>query len=63
MDCNLKNWRGKKLCQFVARYDRKFQPHVRKIWGWTSDEIEALKETIYVRDVCVRCGKTIERQA
>lgn len=60
MECERKNkwWRG---CRFEARYDRVFPLHARHIHSILPATLEACKETRYVCDVCIRCGKTIER--
>ena len=53
-------------CSFEARYDRiPPEPTVDPVLGFpfyvSTMEIEARTKRIYVRDVCTRCGKTIER--
>jgi hypothetical protein len=55
-------------CRFEARFDR-YQPRVlteKEIyWLDVNDRVPALaaaSSTTYVRDVCVTCGRTIERQ-
>lgn len=48
-------------CNFEARHDRI--PTVNgeeALWLFT-DKLNAMQKRIYVRDVCTRCGKTIER--
>jgi hypothetical protein len=50
-------------CKFEGRYDR-VPPEQRKdiLEPWQSiGEINARTKRIYVRDVCVRCGKTVDR--
>lgn len=51
-------------CRFEARYDYG-APTILKtaapIVDSVCDQIEASKPRTYVRDVCVSCGKTIER--
>ena len=54
-------------CRFEARYDKtpaEFPDRLRKLGGDPGDFAEALegfRRVTYVRDVCVRCGRTIER--
>ncbi len=48
--------------QFEARYDIKMPGPAITPECVTAEVATALKETIYVRDVCITCGKTIERQ-
>lgn len=51
-------------CQFEARYD-KSEPKVGiavEYKGLAGGEfLERFRQVTYVRDVCVRCGKAIER--
>jgi hypothetical protein len=57
--------------KFQARFDRRWSTaindvltcdkDVTKIHGCTGEE-PYLKEEIYVKDVCVRCGDTIKRE-
>jgi hypothetical protein len=50
-------------CKFEPRYDLS-APDVsrfKKIDGPVAPVLEATKAKTYVCDVCVRCGKTIER--
>lgn len=62
MDCpRFNKWiRG---CKFEARYDEG-APAVNDATGFSDGVvrvIRASKSVTYVRDVCVRCGRTIER--
>lgn len=62
-DCPRKDkWIGP--CNFEARYDS--EPHngagFSKIANMTGSEaFLLLTKRVYVRDVCTRCGRTIER--
>lgn len=52
-------------CRFEARFDLpEFKPGNAQgtVYG-VLQMIEHSRAKIYVRDVCVRCGKTIEREA
>lgn len=59
MECTRKGkfWRG---CKFEPRYDRLFPPTLESLPGYPP-ALEALKEQVYVCDVCTRCGETIKR--
>lgn len=50
-------------CSFKPRYESG-PPDVRvKAWGPEAvDMLKAMRTQRYVRDVCVTCGKTIERE-
>lgn len=51
-------------CRFSPRYDKGPPSHARmeKVYPEQIPEIlEASKPITYVRDVCERCGKTVER--
>lgn len=51
-------------CKFEARYDSEMpspMPEMSMKRGDPSLALEALKSKIYVRDVCIRCGRTVER--
>lgn len=53
-------WIG--ACNFEARYDRMPPtPKESAMYILTNTRCEILTHRIYVRDVCTRCGKTIER--
>lgn len=52
MNCNHK---------FKPRYEYRF-PAWLKTHNFRTSNIESLKEEVYVRDVCVKCGQTIERE-
>ena len=65
-DCERKNawWRG---CRFEARYDAPAAefPAAFEFQGTAASMraiVEAKRPKTYIRDVCIRCGKTIERQ-
>jgi hypothetical protein len=62
-ECKLGLW-GAKPCRFEPRYDKspadlsRFQ----NLNGYGVPEVlETMRAKTYVRDVCVNCGKTIER--
>lgn len=65
-DCERKTWLGQPACRFEARYD--MAPAIRHFGGYQGPvegiplAIKASMNRTYVRDVCIRCGKTIERQ-
>lgn len=55
------SWFG---CKFEARYDTVPPDDVGHFKGTHAGliaTIQALSKRVYVRDICVRCGKTIER--
>lgn len=55
-------WRRKH--QFEARYDKSAADlgGTKSLNGYgVADVLETLRTKTYVRDVCVNCGKTIER--
>jgi hypothetical protein len=59
-DCPLVNrWFGH--CQYEPRYDFVLQGNIKMDVG-TPEMVEATKNRIYVRDVCTRCGRWIERK-
>jgi hypothetical protein len=50
--------------KFEPRYDRVDSPYTRTINTETINPkaiIEALKDKIYIYDICVRCGKTVRK--
>lgn len=56
-----------KGCKFEPRYDT-YSPtdalisQVNKQWALSEKDKELLSETqIYIQDICIRCGKVIER--
>ena len=52
-------------CYFEARYDLgepKFEGPVNYVGSDLKGVIDRHRAKSYVRDVCVRCGKVIERQ-
>ena len=56
-------WLG---CKFEPRYD-KSEPRWEGNFTYTgfsgAERLDQLRQITYVRDVCVRCGSTIERKA
>lgn len=49
-------------CRFQARYDFG-RPDLGRFKSIPTPEfIEALKPKTYIKDVCIRCGKTIKRE-
>lgn len=53
-------------CKLESRHDRiPPEPALDPVLGYlfyqSASEIEALTKLIYVRDVCTRCGKVVER--
>lgn len=52
-------------CKFVARYDSE-PKDIGQYNGSISafrELAEAMTKKVYVKDICVRCGKTIERKS
>lgn len=50
-------------CRFSPRYDQVGPLKYTSVESVTNAGMEAMKaRTTYVRDVCERCGRTIERQ-
>ena len=55
-------------CHFVARYD-EIPPSFETLEGMKTTvhgaemTFRALTKTIYVKDVCTRCGKDVKRQS
>ena len=54
-------------CCFEARYDKSAPDlprykHIKCNPGATTEFLDGHRTVTYVRDVCVRCGRTIERQ-
>ena len=63
--CQRKTVFGQPACRFEARYDRG----APAVPGMNVSDpsavpaiVESFKSQTYVRDVCIRCGRTIERQ-
>jgi hypothetical protein len=48
-------------CKFEPRYSRIPIKAEHAFWLIGQERIDSLAKRIYVRDVCVRCGKAIER--
>lgn len=60
-DCpRINAWRG---CKFEPRYDlgRCDLSGFSSVTNPSSANLERFRQKTYVRDVCVRCGRTIER--
>jgi cbb3-type cytochrome oxidase cytochrome c subunit len=59
-ECKATWWRA---CKFKPRYEQKIQEALAqqalKVRGCTVNEMFGVD--VYIRDVCERCGKTIER--
>lgn len=53
------SWRGQH--KFEPRYDEKMPEGMTEVSAIGFGVINRLKDKKYVRDVCVRCGETIER--
>jgi hypothetical protein len=54
---------GRPACRFEARYDEgaaQLPPNVSRIHD--AETLRAFRPKTYVRDVCPRCGRTIERE-
>src|SRR5260221_14062069 len=53
-------------CLFEARYD-KGEPKLTHDFSYTGSSgaarLEQFRQSTYIRDICVRCGKAIERAA
>lgn len=49
--------------RFEARFDEERPIDIKASSGGWVNYSGALPKRIYVRDICVRCGKTIEREA
>lgn len=56
---------GKPRCRFEPRYDLGpvEAPGMKYNGMDLAMVLDALRSKTYVRDVCVRCGRTIEREA
>ena len=66
IDCTHKTIFGRPACRFEPRYDRTSPEAMPKVslsdpFGLPA-VIESFKSQTYIRDVCIRCGRTIERQ-
>lgn len=48
--------------RFEARYDTKLSSAMTEIKATSPAYLEAAKDKAYVRDICVRCGETVERK-
>ena len=65
-ECNRKGkmWRG---CKFEARYDvyepsNALQIQLGKYWALSeTDKAMLTQRSVYVQDVCIRCGKVAAR--
>jgi len=52
--------------RYEARFDKRFPVGIMDRLAKTGnipEIIEAMKETIYIHDLCTRCGHVIERKA
>lgn len=51
-------------CQFEARYDEgpSRLPGSHRMENVTPEMLDRFRCKIYVKDVCIRCGKTIKRE-
>ena len=47
--------------KFEPRYDRKFHDIINRMTSGSGD-MDHMKENIYIKDVCVKCGKCIKRE-
>ncbi len=52
---------GKKRHQYKPRYDLIMPFGELQNFKGSVTAFEAMKNKIYVRDICVRCGHTVER--
>lgn len=56
------SWFGRH--KFEPRYDRTLPKDLAEGgFEGTRSTIEAVKDQIYVRDICVRCSETVEKRA
>ncbi len=66
MICENKTLFGRPACRFEARYDEVREPAIDLLKDIAEIKITgsfpARHQKTYVRDVCVTCGKTIERK-
>lgn len=46
---------------FEPRYDTKISDRVLKVTVGPDLDLDKLKDRVYVKDICVGCGKTIQR--
>lgn len=66
-ECTRKTIFGWPACRFEARYDNgpvELEDSSDLIWVRRSERVDALEKyrtQTYVRDICTKCGKTIER--
>ena len=66
-DCPHRTIFGRPLCQFEARFDKSAatMPEIkfeRCSEHMLENLVEMHRSLTYVRDVCVKCGRTIKRQ-
>lgn len=54
------SWLGHK---FEARFSRELPTTMTRLKMDYSSDIELLKNVIYERDICIRCGATVEKNA
>lgn len=48
-------------CKFEARYDPGIDTRGIKATGMAAETIAAAKRTVYIHDICIRCGKVVKR--
>lgn len=57
----LGRWRG---CKFRPRYDQTVSEHAAQICAIAAaagQTVSVPMDSAYVRDVCIRCGKAVQR--
>ena len=64
-DCPRRRWYNMLRCRFEPRYDfGGLSGKIETVWGFdpfTVNTLNAMRPKTYVLDICVRCGRTIER--
>jgi len=61
----MKCYKGGTQHKFEPRYEERPNAHIKSLWSpWASPQEfrELVYYSVYIRDVCVWCGKTIERE-
>ena len=50
--------------RYEARFDKRLPADIpqNRLMLFLADEIKAMQNIVYVRDICVRCGHVIERK-
>ena len=66
-DCPHRTISGKPCCQFEARLDKSAATmpagRIKRCSEYMIENLTEMHRSItYVRDVCIKCGRTIERQ-